>query len=388
MTIFTTIRLFLFSVLIVIYNHSFSQYNFQKTYKGLIFNTGQITAEGGYIATGSTRAYGAGSNDFFLLKLNPLGVTEWLKTYGSNGNESAYDIRQTYDGGYIISGTTYGFGVGAEFYVVKTDSNGDTLWTRAYGSTNDETGFSVEQTLDSGFIFCGQTQISLYNKDIFFYKTDKSGNLQWSKTFGGINDDVSYSIKKTKDNNFIIIGATMSFGPELVGENLLLIKINNNGDTLWSKVYNCYQNQSGINLIETSDGGLILVSTIWGFGAGAQDIFILKTNSTGEVIWAKTYGTLFDEYSSSILQTSDGGYIFTGSSDSTGPGIDIYTVRLNSFGDTLWTRVYSRSTQVDWGTAIEQTADGGFIIFASSSNWSGGNSFSHLIKTDKDALAS
>ena len=377
---------FLLSVLFnFIFIYSFSQYNFQKTYKGLTINTGQITADGGYIATGSTKAYGAGSDDFFLLKLNPLGITEWLKTYGSNSKDVAYDLRQTYDGGYIVSGTTYGFGLGADFYIVKTDSNGDTIWTRTYGSTNAEMGFSVEQTLDSGFILVGQTQLSLY-KDILIIKINKSGTLQWSKTFGGIKDEYAYNIKKTKDNNFIIIGATVSFGPA-PGENLLLIKINNDGDTLWSKAYSCYQEEWGQNLIETSEGGLILVSTIWGFGAGAFDIFILKTDSTGEVIWAKTYGTSLDEYSQSIFQTSDGGFILTGGSksDTGSTGHDVYTIRLTSFGDTLWSRLYPRNTEADGGTAVVQIADGGFIIFAASSNYSStSNFFSHLIKTDKD----
>lgn len=389
MTIFTTIRLFLFSVLIVLYNNSFSQYKFQKTYKGLTISNGHQTPDGGYIATGTTKAYGAGSDDYFLLKVNPMGITEWLKTYGDNNKDQAYEVHSTFDGGYIIVGFTYGFVLGgAKFYVIKTKSNGDTLWTKIYGAYSDH-GWSIQQTPDSGFILCGIISIGSLNEDISLIKIDVNGNLIWSKSIGGPKKDLANCIRATKDNNYIVVGATLSFGPE-PDENIYLIKINNSGDTLWCKAYSCYIEEWGQSIIQTDDGGFIIVSTIWDFGAGAFDIFILKTDENGNVLWGKTYGTNLDEFSSSISQTRDGGYILTGKTRSfTGPSgqgqEDIYVLRLNAVGDTLWTRTFGRNTESDFGAAIQETADSGFVIFAASSNLNGtGNFFSYIIKTDKN----
>lgn len=389
MTIFTTTRLFLFSVFIVLYNNSFSQYNFQKTYKGLTINSGYQTPDGGYIATGATKTYGAGSDDYFLLKVNPMGKTEWLKTYGSSLTDIAYEVQPTFDGGYIMVGVTYGFVLsGQEYFVVKTKSNGDTLWTKTYGDYS-KSGWSIQQTPDSGFILCGISDSSLSIHDFSFMKIDVNGNLIWSKWIGGIKDDIASCVRATKDNNYVILGATLSFGP-VPDENIYLIKINNSGDTLWCKAYSCYDEEWGQTIIQTNDGGFIIVSTIWEFGAGAFDIFILKTDENGNVLWGKTYGTNLDEFSSSLQQTRDGGYILTGKTRSfTGPSgqgqEDIYVLRLNSVGDTLWTRIFGKNTEADLGASIHETADSGFVIFAQSSNLNGtGNFFSYIIKTDKN----
>ena len=229
MAVFTTIRLTTLSILLILNTNSFSQYNFQKTYKGLTFYTGQITADGGYIATGSTRAYGAGSDDFFLLKLNPLGVTEWLKTYGSNGNESAYDIRQTYDGGYAIAGTTY--------------------------------------------------NINPNSRDLFIMKLDSTGNILWSKTYGGIDQERVPVVMQTSDSGFALAGTTESFTTGLF--DYYLIRTNFAGDTLWTAIYgqDGYGNVYG--LAQADDKGIIIAGEYRLTLSGNVDMHVVKTDSLG-----------------------------------------------------------------------------------------------------------
>lgn len=363
---------------------SFSQYKFQKTFNGLTFYNGHQTPDSGYIVTGSTKFNSTAYDDFFILKLNQLGKREWLKTMGGMNKDWGYDVKQTYDGGYIIVGFTNLFNFGTlEVLAIKTDSFGDTLWTKSFSKSE---GSSVEQTSDSGFIFCGGSLQNLSDMDVLLFKTDIMGNLVWSKTYGGVKDDYGNFIKKTSDNNFLVIGGTRSFGPA-TGDNVLLLKINNDGDTIWSKAYH-YGDELGLSISETTDGGFILASSIRDSSSGTYDMYIIKTDSSGNAEWAKTYEANLDKISFSIKNTKDGRYILTGGYRSnTGPTgqsqTDIYTLKLNSNGDTLWTRLFGRNTESDLSCAVEQTSDSGYVIFANSSNFNGnGNFFSYLIKTD------
>lgn len=342
-----------------------AQYKFQRTYEGINFSSGRQTSDGGYIATGFTKYFGAGSDDIFLLKVNPIGETQWFKTYGSSGKESSGNVQQTLDGGYIVVGTTYGFGLPVDIYLIKTDVNGDTLWTRAYGTGSVDNGWSVQQTPDSGYIICGKTQMGLANDDVYLLKINPSGNLQWTKTYGGAKNDIGISVINTNDNGFIIIGATLSFGPE-PDENIFMIKTNNSGDTLWSSAYSCYIEEWAVDVLQTSDGGYIMLSNIYEFGAGVFDYYVVKTDSNGAVLWAKAYGTELDDGPSTIYQTYDNGYIIAGGSRNfvgTTGQYDMNVIRINSAGDTLWTRLYGRNTEDDVAIYSQQTTDSGFVIF-------------------------
>lgn len=233
---------------------------------------------------------------------------------------------------------------------------------------------------------CGQTNISLNNNDVYLLKTDASGNLQWTKTYGGLLTEQGYFVIQTLDGGFALTGVTNSFGVPGEG-NVFLIKTNSFGDTVWTKTYGGNDEDDGQVVLQTSDGGYMIGAMSFSFGAVDFDYYLIKTDANGDTLWTKTYGGNLEDDLLSINQTSDGGYIVTGSSwiftGSTG-NFNNNTLRINSFGDTIWTRSFGMPGYNDGGAFAQQTMDGGFVIFNWGGMGSGNSGLSHLIKTDAD----
>ena len=180
-----------------------------------------------------TGRLGNGDNDVYLIKTDGSGIEQWTKTFGGIGGEIGYSVQKTTDGGYIITGETSTFGNGgSDVYLIKTDGSGIEQWTKTFGGTGYDEGYSVQQTTDGGYIItgCKQDAASLGNGDydVFLIKTDGSGIEQWTKTFGETGDDQGFSVQLTTDGGYIIAGKTGSFGN---GDyDIYLIKTDGNGN--------------------------------------------------------------------------------------------------------------------------------------------------------------
>ncbi|MEI6816072.1 MAG: T9SS type A sorting domain-containing protein [Bacteroidota bacterium] len=187
--------------------------------------------DNGFILAGVTRSFGAGADDIYLIKTNANGDTLWTKTYGGIHDDDPSCIQKTNDGGYIICGFTYSFGAGlADVYVIKIDSIGDTLWTKTYGGSNFDCGEFIQQTLDSGYIICGVTNsFGAGDYDVYLIKTNSLGDTLWTKTFGGANYDAGYSAFQCRHGGYIICGCTQSFGID--SNNVYFIKTDESGNT-------------------------------------------------------------------------------------------------------------------------------------------------------------
>ncbi|MCP4631383.1 MAG: T9SS type A sorting domain-containing protein, partial [candidate division Zixibacteria bacterium] len=175
----------------------------------------QQTTDGGYIIAGETGSYGAGNRDSYLIKTDSSGDTLWTQTYGGASHDIAESVQQTTDGGYILGGYTESYGAGnRDFYLIKTDSSGDTLWTRTYGGAAYDYAESVQQTTDGGYIMTGYTSsFGAGGADCYLIKTDSSGDTLWTRTYGGAIYDMAYSVQQTTDGGYIVAGGTNSFGP-------------------------------------------------------------------------------------------------------------------------------------------------------------------------------
>ena len=196
---------------------SIAQQVFQKTYGGTGEDTSYSiyqTADGGYIFTGTTNSFGAGGNDVYLIRTDSIGDTLWTKAYGGTGSDHGRSVMQTTDLGYIITGYTNSFGAGEyDVYLIKTDANGNTQWTKTYGGAVYDAGSSVIQTTDGSYIITGVTEsFGAGGADLYFIKADANGNKIWTKTFGGSAADHGNSVQQTSDNGYIIAGKTESFG--------------------------------------------------------------------------------------------------------------------------------------------------------------------------------
>jgi hypothetical protein len=206
-----------------------------KTYGGTNLDDAfsvQQTTDGGYIVAGYTWSFGAGYSDIFLIKTDANGNVQWAKTYGGTNDDWAYSVQQTSDGGYIMAGTTWSFGAGwGDIFLIKTDANGNLQWAKTYGGGSYDYAYSVQQTFDGGYIVAGTTaSFSAGNYDIFLIKTDAKGNIQWAKTYGGtdILDSGIPSVQQTSDGGYILVSTTISFGAG--GADIFLIKTDARGN--------------------------------------------------------------------------------------------------------------------------------------------------------------
>jgi len=316
-----------------------------RTYGGINSEYGNCviqTSDSGFAVVGETRSFGAGSYDIYFLKTDSDGDTLWAKTYGGGDYEEGHSIFQTSDNGYIIAGTTRSFGNGSDdVYLVKTDSIGDTIWTRTYGGTDIDRGNSVCQSSDGGFIVAGRTSsFGAGESDIYILKTDADGYLLWDGTFGESRGDVGYSVQQTLDNGYVIAGYVYTDVNRLDG---ILIKMNNSGDTLWTRTYGGIDLERIFCVRQTVDLGFILAGDSEAYGSVNQEVYIVKTDSLGNVIWSGTYGGPGSDIAFCIKQIPDGDYIIAGATTSYGAGSqDVYVIKILSEptgiydNDTAW----------------------------------------------------
>ncbi len=188
------------------------------------------TTDGGFAIAGYTTSFGAGSNDFLVLKLTSDGSLSWARTFGGTGVDDAHSIIQTQDGGFVVAGYTRNFGAGnSDFLVLKLASNGSLSWARTFGGTGVEEAYSFIQTQDGGFAVVGATtSFSAGNSDFLVLKLTSDGSLSWARTFGGTNYDAPYSIIQTQDGGFAVAGPSWSFGAG--NGDLIFLKLDQDGN--------------------------------------------------------------------------------------------------------------------------------------------------------------
>jgi hypothetical protein len=280
----------------------------------------QQTVDGGYIVAGS----GTRGCDFYLVKMNSQGDTLWARCYGGLSDDNALSVQQTADGGYIVAGATDSFGAGSyDFYLVKTNSQGDTLWTRTYGGGDYEAARSVRQTADGGYVLAGSTMsFGAGYEDCYLVKTNEQGDTLWTRTYGGSSDDRAYSVQQAADGGYVVAGWTRSFGASLY-ETMYLVKTDGQGDTLWTRTYGGGREELAHSVQLTADGGYVLAGLTDSYGAGDEDFYLVKITSEGDTLWTRTYGGYDRDEALSVQQTSDGGYVVGGITYSFGAGTPV-----------------------------------------------------------------
>jgi uncharacterized delta-60 repeat protein len=259
--------------------------SWQKRYGGADWgcaNSIQQTSDGSYIMTGRTNSFGAGNSDFWVLKLNSQGAVSWQKTYGGDEIDCANSIQQTSDDGYIVAGDTYSFGAGSgDFWVLKLKSDGTVSWQKRYGGTDSDLAESIQQTCDGGYIVAGYTGSLDTHWDIYVLKLDSDGAVSWQKRYGGIDNDYAMSIQQTSDGGYIVAGTTGSFG---AGDmDLWVLKLNSDGTVRWQKSYGGTYSDKAPSIQQTSDCGYIVAGYTDSFGAGILDFWVLKLRSDGTI---------------------------------------------------------------------------------------------------------
>ncbi len=372
----------------------FTQHRWIKTYGSSGFDTGREvrqTSDRGYIIAGTTTSFGADSGNIYLIRTNYLGELLWTKNYGGDLKNRGAGVRQTADGGYVVLGMTRLLGspwYDSDIYLIKTNASGETLWTKTYGDTeNIEYGISIDKTVDSGYIIIGVITPTTAKQAIYLIKTNSQGDTIWSRKYKSrqINDGAR-SGQQTTDGGYIITGYSMI---ALNFPNVYLIKTDSQGDTLWTKTYGGFgQPGWGECVQQTTDGGYIIAGCAGFFSPAdtSADVWLIKTDPRGDTLWTKKYGGNWREVGYSVHQTFDGGYIVCGETYSFGAGeSDVYLIRANNWGDTLWTRTYGGQYE-EKGYSVRQTSDSGIVTCGHTYSFGAGNNDVYVIKTDANGI--
>lgn len=343
----------------------------------------QQTTDGGYFILGFTESYGTGKQDFWLIKTDSTGNKIWEKTYGGEEADYASFGRQTNDDGFIAVGNTRSFDVGnSDIWLIKTNNAGEMIWDKTFGGPEFDSASEVWQTDDGGFVVFGYTSsFGAGGRDMWLFKTDADGNILWEKTYGGTKDDQGHSMKQTNDGGYILSGG--KYTTDSTNKfDIWLIKTDINGEIIWDKTYGGSEHETAQSVQQTTDGGYIICAEKEVGGLDEYDIWLLKTDGKGVVLWEKMFGGFNWDRGWSVQQTADGGYVIAGDTFA-GPRVDGLLIKTDSNGEMQWSKTYG-NYNTDITVHVEQTSDGGYILtgyhqpkrFEYRDLW--------LIKTDKN----
>jgi len=333
----------------------------------------QQTTDDGYVLTGPTSSFGAGGYDFWIVKLDAAGTVSWEKTYGGSADDIPNAIQQTADEGYIVAGRTQSYGKGNfDVWVLKLDSSGNAVWQETIGGTGSDLAYSVRQMPDGGYVVAGGTDsYGLGNLDFWVLKLNASGGSVWQNTFGGSSVDLAYASQPTVDGGVVVAGGAVSFGAG--GYDVWVLKLGPSGTVIWQKAFGGAADDLAFAIDQTADGGYIVAGRTNSYGAGNTDFWVLKLDASGNLKWQKTYGGSALDWAFSVRQTADGGYVVAGRTDSFGAGSsDIWVLKLDGSGTVLWQRTFGGSA-LDYAYSVNLARDGSFLVGGVMASFGAGN---------------
>jgi predicted secreted protein len=354
-----------------------------KTYGGDNLDWGwsvQETTDGGLVITGETASFGSGNFDSWLIKTDSNGNETWNKTFGGLYKDGSRSVRQTIDGGYILGGYADSYGhPGHDAWFIKTDSEGNEEWNTTIGGIASDATFSVIQTSDEGFIGVGYADsYSEGIHDLWLVRTDEYGNEQWNKTIGSSESDTGYSLKECDDGGYIIAGTTQSYGAGY--QDAWLIKTDSDGNEEWNKTYGGGHNDWGSVVVITEDG-YYLAGDTHSFGPGGYDFWLIKTDKYGNEQWNRTYGES-DSHDTgySFIKTSDGGFAIVGTKTSFSTELtDMWLIKTDINGNMIWNLTIDGGDD-EWSYSVDETNDGCYVISGRTNSFGNGNYDFWLLK--------
>ncbi|UUX92572.1 lectin like domain-containing protein [Methanoplanus endosymbiosus] len=371
------------------------------------------TSDGSYAATGYTRSDNGdvsgnhGEDDYWAVKVSPEGELSWQKCLGGSSYDKAQQIAESSAGDYYLIGETYsddddvsGNNGSYDFWVAKTDSSGNITGQKCLGGTSVDCGYAIALTSDGGYAAAGYTQSNDGDvsgrhgaQDIWAVKVDSSGNIDWQNCLGGTNYDYGYSINQTSDGGYIIAGQTGSNDDDVSGNHgngdVWIVKLGPSGSLQWQKCLGGTADDCGECVLETSDGGYIVTGTTESDDCdvsgnhGGEDLWVVKMNSSGDIIWQRCFGGSGDDSGESIGLTDDGGYVITGTTYSDDDDVsgnhgnsDVWVIKVDSAGLLLWEKCLG-GPGYEKGHSIAETDDSGYIVSGGASSDGGDVSGSH-----------
>lgn len=339
------------------------------------------SSDGGFLQVGGSYTFSIGDEDGYLVKTSSSGSFLWSKIYGGLQRDHLWTLIQTSDGGYLLGGGTYSFGSGSEnAWAVKTNASGDTVWTRAYGGNHYDRIYDVIEVSDGYFLGGYTYSYGAGGADFWVIKTDFNGIPLFTRTFGGPGQDYCHFITEAVDGDIVLAGYTDSFG---AGEkDFWLVKMTDDGDSVLSRTYGSVGSDQCRGGAKTSDGGYVLTGTTDPDENSISDIWLVRTAYNGDSLWSGTYGGGASDWSLSVEQTPEGGFILTGATYSYNPSgsTDAFLLKVAENGSEVWFDLYG-GTGIDEGHAAARASDGGYFMAGNTRSFGGGEDDLWLVKT-------
>jgi predicted secreted protein len=333
----------------------------------------------GYAFVGITNSSGLGQNDVLLIKTDFYGSMEWNQTYGGFYNDLGYSLVTTPDDGYALAGSTSSFGAGsADFWLIKVDSFGTMEWNKTYGTQKYDSCRSLVATGDSGYALLGYStnvtsddnrqRFRLGDSDIWLIKVDSLGNMIWNKTYGGVGSDSVSTIIETADGGFVLGCSTSSFGAG--SADFWLIKVDSFGTMEWNKTYGGLGIEYANSLVVADDGGYAMTGSTSTFGNGSADVWLVKVNSLGNLEWNRTYGTPRADYCDSIVISKEGGYTLACITQppTFGDG-EFWLIEVDSLGSLKLNQTYGTSAHHSHTSLLRTTEDNYILGGSTRDTW-------------------
>ena len=341
-----------------------------RTYGGSGYDEGNSILQlndGGYFVLGNSSSFSS-YDKIYLLRINSSGDTLWSRIYGQDSYNDGYRIRPTPDSGFIIAGIANAMFSNEDCYLLKINGSGDTLWSRKYGGLGVDEGYAVQPTSDGGYILVGYTDSYGTGGDIYLIKTDAGGDTTWTRTYGNTDVDFGSDARELPGGGYIIIGTTVSYGPNL--DDVYIIKTNPNGDSIWTRTYGKPNHVDwGLALDLLPDSGFIVAGWTCPMSGVNAEAYLLRLKANGDTLWTRTFGGADDDYARYVQKTPDGGFIVTGFTYSYGAGqCDVWLLKVNAGGDTVWTKTVG-GPEVDAGATVIPTSDHGYIAVGYSESF-------------------
>gem|GEM_PF-1093528 len=344
-------------------------------------------SDSGYLVSGRWYMTARGDYDGLLMRVGPGGDTLWTRTYGDSLNDGLFCVRETRDGGNILAGYIERLPGDIDAWFVRTDSHGDTLWTRQFDFATIDLLYGVVECPDDGFIACGYTSALGYpdSLNVMVLRISKSGGRVWRYIWDKPGDDRAIDLCWTSDGNIAIAG---SAGSATDRGDILVMKIDaEQGDSLWTRTYSDTARDIASGICEAHDGGLLVaggsISEV--VGLPWREAFLIKTDAGGDTLWTRKYGGYYDcQYVSSVALTPDLGCVMGVRRDRKCEGdYDFYFIKVDSDGNTQWTKQVEQSeTQIMMCVAV--TSDYGYVSCGYGYIPGPGNNEVWLVKLETD----
>jgi len=315
---------------------------------------------GNFYLVGKTKSYGHGGFDGYILNLDNNGGVVWEKYYGDYLDEQIFSICPALYGGYVMTGYTQTNENSAEIWFLWMDDNGDSLWAKTYGSFSSDQGYVIQPTTDQGYITTSRLTVFQWGDQIYLMKLDQAGDTLWTKTYGTPKQDYGHAVAETSDGGYIIAGRTYTTSSPESGD-AWVIKTDYKGDSLWTKKYGGNDEDIFYCVMETEDGYLFTGQTR-SLGPGYINVYAVRTDYDGDTIWTRTYGGDIAQNCYALHEKENGNYVLCGYSSSFSAHNDVYMLEIDPDGNMLWQENWGNYQGDEYMYGCRPTADGGYII--------------------------